>query len=655
MRVLDVVELRQPQNRAAAPFVHDHLAPLGIEEDLPRLGAERAADGADGERIARCTDFEHHAVDDGERQRDADGRDCALALFAVDGDAAAEAADVRDDDVHADAAAGILRDLVIRREARREDEAEDLLVCVVFLGLRQQPFLARLAHDFFAVHAAAVIANLDDDLAAFVLRREDNHALFGLAGRLALIRQLDAVIHGVADDVHQRVADVLRDVLVHLGVLADEHEPRLLAEVLRHVADDAVHLLERAADWHHAERHDAVLQFFVELVELTRGLREIRKLEAREVGVLRHHRLRNHELADEVHEAVELVDAHGNHLRLVLCRCRMRLRRRGARLLFGWRRHDGLRGFRCLDDGLLLRRRPVFALRRARELLEFELVEEDRLFEERFRRVRRHVRLEPDAEADVLDGIDGLRVFEDFLRQEMELRRDVLHAVQHAERADFLHAAVRLEMERRRIDVEAVRLRGLGLRGRDEILLRLFLHGRRRRRNRGAGTRARGRGFLRRLRLAEIDIRVIAIVNLELAQEIVRMLPHVLARIVRRLARVELVDFAIHEIDRRQHDVRDGRHIDLLRMQLTDIEKDVFDCMRQLRDLVEHHHRRRALDRMHGSEDLVDVLGREAPLLLACERHLLELLEELPRLIDEDFHHRLMFRHRTSSPFSFME
>ena len=111
----------------------------------------------------------------------------------------------------------------------------------------------------------------------------------------------------------------------------------------------------------------------------------------------------------------------------------------------------------------------------------------------------------------------------------MELRRNILHAVQHAECADFLHAAVGLEVERRRIDVEAVRLRGLGLRGRDEVLLRLFLHRRRRRRGRGAGTRARGRGFLRRLRLAEIDIRVVAVVNLELAQEVVRMLPHVLA------------------------------------------------------------------------------------------------------------------------------
>ena len=327
-----------------------------------------------------------------------------------------------------------------------------------------------------------------------------------------------------------------------------------------------------------------------------------------------------------------------------------RFGRCGARLWLWGRRYDRRRGFRCLDDGLLLRRWPVLALRRAREFLEIQFIEEDRLFEERFRRIDCEVRLEPDAEAHVLDRVDGLWVFEDFFRQIMELRRNILHAVQHAECADFLHAAVLLEMERRRIDMQVARgLRGR-LRGGDEVLLRLF---RRRRRRRGG--RTAGRCFLLRLRLAQIDVGIVAIVDLELAQEIMRVLPHVLARTVGRLAAVKLVDFAIHEIDGRQHDVRDGRHVDVLRMQFADIEKDVFDCMRQLRDLVEHHHRRRALDCMHGSEDLVDVLGREAPLLLARQRHLLELLEELPRLIDEDFHHRLMFRHRTSSPFSFME
>ena len=128
------------------------------------------------------------------------------------------------------------------------------------------------------------------------------------------------------------------------------------------------------------------------------------------------------------------------------------------------------------------------------------------------------------------------------------------------------------------------------------------------------------------------------------------MLAHPLAGIIRRLPRIELIDLAVHEIDCRQHDIRDSRHIDLLRVQLADVEKDILHGVRQLRDLIEHHHRRRALDRMHGPENLIDIIGREASLLLARERHLLQLLQELPRLVDEYFHHRLMFRHRASSP-----
>jgi len=51
---------------------------------------------------------------------------------------------------------------------------------------------------------------------------------------------------------------------------------------------------------------------------------------------------------------------------------------------------------------------------------------------------------------------------------------------------------------------------------------------------------------------------------------------------------------------------------------------------------------------MHGAEDFVDIVRREAPFRFARERELLELLEELPRLVDEDFYHRLVFRHRAS-------
>jgi len=169
------------------------------------------------------------------------------------------------------------------------------------------------------------------------------------------------------------------------------------------------------------------------------------------------------------------------------------------------------------------------------------------------RRVGVHVGLEPEAEADVLDRVDGLRVFEDFFRQGMELRRDVLHAVQHAERTDFLHAAVRFEMKRRRVNVQAARLLGLRLRRRDEILLRLFL-----RRLGRCGRRRCACGRLLRLRFPQVDVRVVAVVNLELPQERMRALAHLRARTVRRLARVELVDLAVHEIDGRQYDVRDG-------------------------------------------------------------------------------------------------
>ena len=77
--------------------------------------------------------------------------------------------------------------------------------------------------------------------------------------------------------------------------------------------------------------------------------------------------------------------------------------------------------------------------------------------------------------------------------------------------------------------------------------------------------------------------------------------------------------------------------------------------VRQRRDVREHHHGRGALDRMHSPEDLVHILGRKRTRVLAPECQLLELLEEVPRLIQEHLDHRFMVCQSASPPmFSFL-
>ena len=61
----------------------------------------------------------------------------------------------------------------------------------------------------------------------------------GLLAARALVRRLDPVIDGVAEQVPERRVELDEHVAVHLRGLARDLEPHLLAERLGHVADHA--------------------------------------------------------------------------------------------------------------------------------------------------------------------------------------------------------------------------------------------------------------------------------------------------------------------------------------------------------------------------------------------------------------------------------
>ena len=80
---------------------------------------------------------DHHAIENGERQRQAHGEDGAVTWLRRDVDAAAERLDRTLDHVHADAATREVGDLVGRREAGMEDQVVDFLVRQIGIGRDQ--------------------------------------------------------------------------------------------------------------------------------------------------------------------------------------------------------------------------------------------------------------------------------------------------------------------------------------------------------------------------------------------------------------------------------------------------------------------------------------------------------------------------------------
>ena len=68
------------------------------------------------------------------------------------------------------------------------------------------------------------------------------------------------MVDGVADHVHQRIANLFEDGFIHLDALSFDDQPDFLAERSREVSHQAREFLENGLDRQHPNRHDAGLE-----------------------------------------------------------------------------------------------------------------------------------------------------------------------------------------------------------------------------------------------------------------------------------------------------------------------------------------------------------------------------------------------------------
>ena len=96
-----------------------------------------------------------------------------------------------------------------------------------------------------------------------------------LAARHALRGRLDAVVHAVADHVHERLADLVDDRLVDAGGLALEDQLDLLALLARQVAHQPREALEDVADGQHPDVHHRLLELRGHARHLVHGVHQL--------------------------------------------------------------------------------------------------------------------------------------------------------------------------------------------------------------------------------------------------------------------------------------------------------------------------------------------------------------------------------------------
>ena len=164
-----------------------------------------------------------------------------------------------------------------------------------------------------------VVHQRDHDLARLLRGREQEGAGRRLAAGHAGRGGLDAVVDGVADEVHERLADLVDHRLVHPGVLALQDELDLLALLAGEVAHQPREALEDVADGQHPHVHDRLLQLRRDARHLADGLEQLRPRAGHHVGDLAGQlvelRAVDDQLADQVQQVVELGEVDPHHAR----------------------------------------------------------------------------------------------------------------------------------------------------------------------------------------------------------------------------------------------------------------------------------------------------------------------------------------------------
>ena len=210
----------------STPSERTSIAPAGDRADGLVGEAHGALDAVERDRERAAVGLDDQRGHDRQRQRQADlGARCPGPARRSSATSPPSSRIVGAHRVHADAAAGD----VARRSRRSRSRAEKSSS----IGARGVDRVDRLGGD------QALLGGLARRPAGGSMPRPSSRTVMttlppawraeissvpvvGLAGRVALLRRLEAVVERVADEVHERVAERVDDGAVELGVLADE-------------------------------------------------------------------------------------------------------------------------------------------------------------------------------------------------------------------------------------------------------------------------------------------------------------------------------------------------------------------------------------------------------------------------------------------------
>ncbi|GAK51141.1 hypothetical protein U14_02383 [Candidatus Moduliflexus flocculans] len=200
------------------------------------------------------------SFDNRHRQGQADRKGRSFAQFRGDFDFSAEGLDVFLDHIHTHAPAGHFGHLGGGGKTGGEDELVNLPIAEFLIGT-DHLHVHGLFQDLFLIQAASVVLDFDHDATGLMERPQQDMADGIFSGGGSIFRRFQTMIHGVADHMDQRIADLIDDNPIQFGFFAFGGEFDFFAGLLAQIANQTRHFLKHALDGNHPHHHGQFRQF----------------------------------------------------------------------------------------------------------------------------------------------------------------------------------------------------------------------------------------------------------------------------------------------------------------------------------------------------------------------------------------------------------
>ena len=252
--------LFQMPQRQDGPVVGDRLLPVQ-NPDLPPADDDRFEEGGKRQGVLLSPRLHQQHLQHGHRDRHLQTDARGPVLLALQGHVAPQLLQVVLDHIQTDPPPRNPRRLGRGAEPRGQDEIGHLLGTHGRQSLfADQPHLQPLPSDRLDIDPSAVIDHLDNRQAPLAVGGDRDRSPLRLALLHPLRSRFNAVIHGVADEVHQRVYEQFDDFAIDLRFFSQHGQFDLLAGALRQLAHHPGEPFEQRVDAHQSQRHDAVLE-----------------------------------------------------------------------------------------------------------------------------------------------------------------------------------------------------------------------------------------------------------------------------------------------------------------------------------------------------------------------------------------------------------